>query len=87
MRLDVYLQKNGRAKSRTRAKEYIEKGCVKIGGKTVLKCSYEVSDGEEVTVIAPKDEYVGRGAHKLEGALEVFGIDVSGKRCTMFSVM
>ena len=81
MRLDVYLQSNEIAKSRTRAKEYISGGLVKVNGTVITKPSYDVADSDDVTVDVPQDEYVGRGAHKLEGALDTFRLDVSGRRC------
>ena len=81
MRLDVYLQQNGKAKSRTKAKEYIERGIVRVNGRTVTKAGYELSEGDAVLMDDVTGEYVGRGAHKLEGALDAFGIDVTGARC------
>ena len=81
MRIDVYLQSHGMAKSRTKAKEYIERGIVSVNGKTVTKAGYELCEGDEVLMADVSDEYVGRGAHKLEGALDRFGIDVEGLRC------
>ncbi|MBQ2863107.1 MAG: TlyA family RNA methyltransferase, partial [Clostridia bacterium] len=81
MRLDVYLQSRELVKSRTRAKEYISLGRVKVNGKTLTKPSAEVTDADEVTLLSNALEYVGRGAHKLEGALDAFNIDVAGARC------
>ena len=81
MRLDVYLQSTGFAKSRTKAKEYIDSGLVTVNGITVKKASYEIGEADVAAVDTPKDEYVGRGAHKLEGALAAFGISPSGKKC------
>lgn len=81
MRLDLYLQSSGMARSRTRAKEYVSLGRVKVNGKTVSKPSVDISDADEVTLDFDPDEYVGRGAHKLEGALDAFLLDVRGKRC------
>ena len=81
MRLDVYLQAQDMVKSRTRAKEYITLGRVKVNGNIVTKPSYEITDTDVVTLEGDADEYVGRGAHKLEGALDSFNIDVAGARC------
>ncbi len=81
MRLDIYLTEHGYSKSRTKAKEYIERGLVSVDGNVVLKASCEVAEGECVCVTEPKHEYVGRGAHKLEGALRDFMLDVKGKKC------
>ena len=81
MRLDVYLQSTGMAKSRTRAREYIESGFVTVNGKTARKPSEDVCDTDDVTVDIPADEYVGRGAKKLEGALDTFSVDPMGLKC------
>ncbi len=81
MRLDLYLTEHGLAKSRTKAKEYIERGFVSVAGIVQKKASYDVADGECVVIDEPEGEYVSRGAHKLEGALVAFLIDVNGKRC------
>ncbi len=81
MRLDLYLTEHKLAKSRTKAKEYIEGGLVSVDGKVVLKASLEVSETDTVSVDFPCEEYVGRGAYKLEGALRDFSLDVKGKRC------
>ena len=81
MRLDVYLYNQGDAKSRSKAKEYIESGYVTVNGKTVNKSSLDISDDDVVSVDVPSDEFVGRGAKKLDKALDSFCVDVSGKRC------
>ncbi len=81
MRLDVYLVSNGILRSRTLAKEYIEKGSVSVNGKVASKPSLDVSDGDSVKVTAPLPRYVSRGGEKLEAALERFAVNVSGKVC------
>lgn len=81
MRLDVYLQSTGSAKSRTRAREYIERGYVTVNGRPAKKPSEDVSGSDSVTVSVPSDEYVGRGAKKLESALDSFCVDPQGRRC------
>ena len=81
MRLDTYLAQNGLAKSRTRAAELISGGFVTVGGKTVTKPSYDVSDADEIELTGEEHGFVGRGGMKLDGALEAFGIDVSGMIC------
>ena len=50
MRLDLYLTEHKLAKSRTKAKEYIEGGLVRVDGKVIFKASFEVDDGEKVSV-------------------------------------
>ena len=81
MRIDVYLSEHQMAKSRTKAKEYIERGLVSVNGRIVKKAGLEIEESDVVTLADVSDEYVGRGAHKLEGALDTFGIDAMGLCC------
>ena len=78
MRADVYLTTNGYAPSRGRARLMIESGCVTVDGETVKKPAEEISDGAHSVVVEDPLAYVSRGGLKLEGALDTFGIDVSG---------
>ena len=81
MRLDQALFSRGLAKSRTRARELIEKGFAEVDGAVVLKPSHEVGE-ESVLVVRGEDHpYVGRGGLKLEAALDRFGIDPAGLVC------
>lgn len=81
MRLDVYLAERGLAKSRSFAKTLIDEGYVSVNGRKAAKASLEVTDEDDVAVIGQPYEYVSRGGVKLEGALNAFGIDVSGAVC------
>lgn len=83
MRLDVFLADNAYYKSRTRAVGAIKAGCVFVGGKAVTKPSYELSEEEQGQISCLPDplEYVGRGALKLDHALEQFRISVEGLEC------
>lgn len=81
MRVDSYLVENKIVKSRERAKEHIKNGDVLINGKVVTKPSAEVLDSDMVEFIGSVLKYVGRGGLKLEKAVNVFGIDLSGKVC------
>ncbi len=81
MRLDLFLVKTGVLRSRTLAKEYVEKGFVTVNGKTVFKPSFEVSEDDKTELSSPLPRYVSRGGEKLEAAIEMFGIDVGGKVC------
>ena len=79
MRLDLFLFKEGLAESRSRARELIERGLVRVEGRVVNKPSYSVVD-EKVEVLESL-KYVSRAGEKLEAALDRFGIDVQGKLC------
>lgn len=79
-RLDALLVEKGIARSRERAKEMIKAGAVTVNGVTAKKPSAEVSDGD-VIESSEKEMFVGRGALKLQKAVEYFGISLAGKRC------
>ncbi|MCH5195138.1 MAG: TlyA family RNA methyltransferase [Oscillospiraceae bacterium] len=82
MRLDVYLAERGFCASRTAAARLIEAGGASVNGKTAKKPSLSVSEDDEISVIEEKQlKYVGRGGLKLERAIEVFRIGLSGKIC------
>ena len=80
MRLDVYLAETGKARSRARAKELIDGGCVTVDGRVVTKPSYDLGDAEHEIIVLDELAYVSRGGLKLEAALKCFGMDVFGKR-------
>ena len=79
-RLDSELVVRGLARSRQRAKEMILAGNVTVNGKTAKKASDEVIS-DDVIESAESENYVGRGALKLEKAAEVFGLDFKDKVC------
>lgn len=79
MRLDVYLCEKGYAESRTEAKKFILAEGVSVNGKKVLKPSYDVIDGDEVSVDKSSKKYVSRGGIKLEAALDAFSISAEGR--------
>ena len=83
MRLDVWLAEHGIYKSRTRAAGAIKAGCVSLNGKTLTRTAYDIDDvnGAKLKCLPDPLEYVGRGALKLEHALERFGICVEGLDC------
>jgi 23S rRNA (cytidine1920-2'-O)/16S rRNA (cytidine1409-2'-O)-methyltransferase len=80
MRLDLYLAKSGKVKSRERAKDLIAAGNVTVDGVAVTKPAIEVSGEENIEAVETL-RYVSRGGLKLEHALRLFGIDVRGKTC------
>ncbi len=81
MRLDQYLAEKGLCKSRTAAQSLIKSGGVSMNGSPCGKPSADVSDGDEVIVTGEQLKYVGRGGLKLEGAVNAFGIQLSGLVC------
>ena len=77
-RLDAELVRRGLVASRQVAQELIENGDVLVSGTVATKSSRLVGPGEPVVVAAEPPRFVGRGGHKLDAALERFGIDVTG---------
>lgn len=77
-RLDVALAARGLARSRSHAATVIADGLVTVDGVPVTRASHRVRD-DQLVEVAGADHYVSRGAHKLIGALDAFGIDVAGR--------
>lgn len=76
-RLDIFLVEQGHFSSREQAQRAVMAGEVRIGDQVVSKSSFLVEPGAEVSLQA-HSPYVGRGGVKLAGALDHFGIAVSG---------
>lgn len=79
-RLDAELVRRGLAESRTRARQLVDEGRVLVGGAPAVKAARQVDAGEAVVVLGDAPRYVGRGALKLEGALDRFELDPAGAR-------
>jgi len=77
-RLDAWLVDHGLAESREKAQALVMAGRVRVDGQPETKPGSSVPDGANVFVV-PGPEHVGRGALKLEGALDRFGIDPTGR--------
>lgn len=79
-RLDVELVRRHLVGSREAAHAAIDAGRVKVAGVVAMKAATQVEDSIAIDVIAADGpDYVSRGAHKLIGALDAFGIDVTGR--------
>ena len=79
LRLDQLLVGRGLFPSREQARRAVMAGTVKVGTRIAVKPS-ELLEEEAPIAIKPTAKYVGRGALKLESALDYFKIDVRGKR-------
>ena len=79
LRLDQLLVGKGLFPSREQARRAVMAGNVKVGTRIAVKAS-ELLEKEAPISIKPTAKYVGRGALKLESALDYFKIDVRGKR-------
>lgn len=81
-RVDAELVRRGLARSRQQAAELIDAGRVTIDGLPAVKPATAVAPNAALVVQDPAEKtWVSRGAHKLLGALDAFGIDVTGRRC------
>lgn len=79
--MDAELVRRGLARSRQQAAELIGAGRVRIDGMPAAKPATAVSVDAKLTVAADECTWVSRGAHKLIGALDAFGVPVEGRRC------
>ena len=78
IRLDQLLVSRGFFTSREQARRAILAGEVSVGTRTAAKAS-EALDEKTVIAVKPTRKYVGRGALKLEPALDYFDIELQGK--------
>jgi 23S rRNA (cytidine1920-2'-O)/16S rRNA (cytidine1409-2'-O)-methyltransferase len=76
-RLDVWLAEAGLSESREKAQALVMAGRVKLDGRPATKPGTRVREGVLVEVDAGP-LHVGRGALKLQGALDAFGVDPRG---------
>ena len=81
-RLDVLLVNKGLAPSREKAKALIMAGEVFVDGNREDKAGASFNpEGINIEVRSKQLKYVSRGGFKLEKAMDVWGIDLSGKVC------
>jgi 23S rRNA (cytidine1920-2'-O)/16S rRNA (cytidine1409-2'-O)-methyltransferase len=80
VRLDQHLHEAGHFDSREKAQRAILAGQVTVGGRIADKPGSKIPPDSEI-LITGRDRYVGRGGHKLEGALIGFNIDPTGMSC------
>jgi 23S rRNA (cytidine1920-2'-O)/16S rRNA (cytidine1409-2'-O)-methyltransferase len=81
-RIDAELVRRGLARSRQQAAELIDAGKVTVNGMPAVKAATAVAATAALSVVDDGERsWVSRGAHKLIGALDAFGIAVDGRRC------
>lgn len=81
-RVDAELVRRGLARSRQQAAELIGAGLVSVDGMRAAKPATAIAVSAHLTVEDRGERaWVSRGAHKLIGALDTFGIAVAGRRC------
>ncbi|HEX5665299.1 MAG TPA: S4 domain-containing protein, partial [Hyphomicrobium sp.] len=81
-RLDEVLVEQGHVATRSRARDAILRGLVRVDGDVVTKPGSSTPATARLTV-APEagTSYVSRGALKLIAALDHFGFDPAGRIC------
>lgn len=78
-RLDVVLVEKGLAASREKAKALIMAGKVLVDNKKIDKAGTEINPDLPIRLLGQDIPYVSRGGLKLEKALQVFPVDLTGK--------
>jgi 23S rRNA (cytidine1920-2'-O)/16S rRNA (cytidine1409-2'-O)-methyltransferase len=81
IRLDQLLLHKGLVASRARARDAIQRGTVKVDGRTVTKPAAAVCEDVTIAIDDPAQAYVSRAALKLVAALDHFGFDPAGQIC------
>lgn len=77
-RLDLALVERGLAPSREKAQALVMAGDVQVDGARAAKPGMAVG-AAAVIAVRPRPQRVGRGALKLEGALQAFGIETRAR--------
>ncbi len=83
-RLDQLLVDRGLVETRSRAQALLLAGQVRVGLGDAARVDRKPGDlvDEDVPIgLVARDRFVSRGAHKLEAALDAFGIDPAGRVC------
>jgi 23S rRNA (cytidine1920-2'-O)/16S rRNA (cytidine1409-2'-O)-methyltransferase len=81
VRLDRLLVDRGWARSRHHARELIEAGDVIVDGVPATRVAAQVDADRTVALRDPDPGWVGRGAEKLNAALDPLGVDPAGRVC------
>ena len=81
IRLDIALERRGLAQSRSRARDAILRGTVRVNGAMIDKPGQLVASGDSIDIDDPASRYVSRAALKLIAGLDAAGIDPAGRVC------
>jgi 23S rRNA (cytidine1920-2'-O)/16S rRNA (cytidine1409-2'-O)-methyltransferase len=81
IRLDQLLLNAGLVASRSRARDAIARGTVRVNGRVVTKPSSTFPATAVIEIDDPAQAYVSRAALKLKAALDEFGLDPAGLDC------
>ncbi|MBD3879435.1 MAG: TlyA family RNA methyltransferase [Quinella sp. 1Q5] len=78
-RLDIFLTEKKFFDSRARAKAMIMAGKVLVNGQKVDKAGTLIAPDAEIRILGEEMPFVSRGGLKLQKALDVFKINMSGR--------
>ena len=81
IRLDVLIVERGLAPSREKAQAMILAGEVQVNGAAAAKAGQAVAHDAQLQIHSRIQKYVSRGGFKLEGALEDFAVEPTGRIC------
>jgi 23S rRNA (cytidine1920-2'-O)/16S rRNA (cytidine1409-2'-O)-methyltransferase len=81
LRLDHLILARGLAPSREKAQAMILAGEVLVNGSPMTKSGHPIADDAQIEIRSRLQKYVSRGGFKLEGALEEFAVDPTGRIC------
>jgi 23S rRNA (cytidine1920-2'-O)/16S rRNA (cytidine1409-2'-O)-methyltransferase len=79
-RIDLLLVARNLAESREKAQAMLLAGEVLVNGQRVTKAGAPVDETSSIEVLA-RMPWVSRGGYKMQGALEHWGLDVTGRVC------
>ncbi|MCM2476874.1 TlyA family RNA methyltransferase [Rhizobium sp. CG5] len=80
-RLDQLLVSLNLFASRSRARDAVQRGTVRIDGKIVTKPSLTFAPDVTIEIDDPAQDFVSRAALKLVAGLDHFGLDPAGQEC------
>ena len=81
VRLDIEMTRRGLAPSREQAQRLIKMGQVTVDGSPAAKPSTPVTPESAITLLGEGLPFVSRGGLKLQRALEIFPITLTGLIC------
>lgn len=81
VRLDIEMVKRGLCISREKARAEIMAGEVRVNGVRAEKPGQEIPEEAEISLVGNANPFVSRGGLKLDKAVKVFGLNLTGKIC------
>lgn len=79
LRLDELLVRRGLFATRSRARDAVARGAVRVDGRAVTKPGQPTGENAAIEIDDPARAYVSRAALKLIAGLDAFGLDPAGR--------